>query len=123
MRKRGRLDGAGFLNCEHVHDIPEPIAARCLDHEYHTPRGNSNKTTHRVVMSVARPVSPKYILSVTGKIYAGYACGLEKSHNDDRLVLTFSKFMATVIAPAPRRKSLAMATQSLPAIATTEPPL
>jgi hypothetical protein len=37
--------------------------------------------------------------------------------------LTFSKFNATVIAPAPRRKSLAMATQSLPAIAMTDPPL
>jgi hypothetical protein len=33
--------------------------------------GNSQKSTHRVVMSVARPVSPKYILSVTGKIYVG----------------------------------------------------
>lgn len=40
-----------------------------------------------------------------------------------KLWLTFSKFKATVIAPAPRRKSLAMATQSLPAIAMTDPPL
>jgi hypothetical protein len=81
----------------------------------------SRKKAYRVVISVARPVSPRYILSLTGKIYVCTLSDVMGSAGGIRL--TFSKFKATVIAPAPRRKSLAIATQSLPAIAMTDPPL
>ena len=59
--------------------------------------------THKVYTSDANPGRPKYSLSFTGK--------------------TLSKLAATPMACCPNLKSDAMATQSFPIIATTEPPL
>ena len=81
--------------------------------------------THNVVTSVASPGRPKNIRSVMGKIYADkpYTNVNNHYHFTTMIAHTFVKLDEIPSAWFPSRRSEAMATQSFPTMAITEPPL
>ena len=64
-----------------------------------------------------------YIRSVTGNIYIQRVSGPLPRPHPERPAHTFWKFDEMLSDCTPSLRSLAMATQSLPAMAMTEPPL
>ena len=69
MSKGGGFDAAGFFDGEHVHEVSETVAPSLTISMILPLSGSGERKSYRVVISVARPVRPRYILSDTGKIY------------------------------------------------------